>query len=59
MRHMCIEVEVSQERVRLETESLRQNQMMVKAQENKILISSEQLAHKQAEFQAKGESGLC
>ena len=54
MRHLCITVEEAQERVKLETENLRQNQQMVKIQENRILARGEQLAKKQAEFQAKG-----
>ena len=55
MRALCLKVEESQERVRLETEHLRENEKAVKIQENKILASSEQIELKQAEFQAKGE----
>ena len=55
MRALYLKVEESQERVRIETESLRQTQRAVKVQENRILVSSEQLEQKQAEFQAKGE----
>ena len=55
MRALALRVEECQERVVLETENLRQNQLMLKSQESKILKSSEQLAQKQAEFQAKGE----
>lgn len=54
MRVLCQRVEESQERVRIETEQLHQNQQAAKLQENKILISSEQIEQKQSEFQAKG-----
>ncbi|RPD55803.1 hypothetical protein L226DRAFT_565053 [Lentinus tigrinus ALCF2SS1-7] len=53
MRALCLRVEESQERVRLETDNLRRNEQAVKLQENKILASSEQIELKQAEFQAK------
>ncbi|EJF66761.1 hypothetical protein DICSQDRAFT_47154 [Dichomitus squalens LYAD-421 SS1] len=53
MRALCLKVEESQERVRVETEHLRENEKAVKTQENKILASSEQIELKQAEFQAK------
>ena len=54
MRALCLRVEESQERVRLETDNLRRNEQAVKLQENKILASSEQIELKQVEFQAKG-----
>ncbi|RDX55787.1 hypothetical protein OH76DRAFT_569564 [Lentinus brumalis] len=53
MRALCLRVEESQERVRIETDSLRRNEQAVKLQESKILASSEQIELKQAEFQAK------
>ncbi|KAI1797945.1 hypothetical protein LXA43DRAFT_982732 [Ganoderma leucocontextum] len=53
MRTLCLKVEESQERVRIETEQLRENEKAVKIQENKVLASSEQIERKQAEFQAK------
>ncbi|KAI0801194.1 hypothetical protein C8Q74DRAFT_1364833 [Fomes fomentarius] len=53
MRVLCQRVEESQERVRIETEQLHQNQQAARLQENKILISSEQIEQKQSEFQAK------
>ena len=59
MRALCMKVEVSQERVRQETEQLRENEHAVKIQENKILASSEQIEQKQAEFQAKGTPVGC
>ena len=54
MRALCLRVEESQQRVRMETEKLREDEQAVKVQENKILASSEQIEQKQAEFQAKG-----
>ncbi|KAI0375068.1 hypothetical protein BV20DRAFT_960124 [Pilatotrama ljubarskyi] len=53
MRDLCMKVEESQERVRIETENLRRDQQAVRAQENKILASSEQIEQKQQEFLAK------
>ena len=55
MRALCLRVEESQERVRIETEHLHDDQEAVKVQEHKILASSEQIELKQAEFQAKGK----
>ncbi|KAI0756924.1 hypothetical protein C8Q80DRAFT_1092635 [Daedaleopsis nitida] len=53
MRVLCLRVEESQERVKIETEHLRRDEHAVKIQEHKILSSSEQIEQKQAEFQAK------
>ncbi|KAI0669829.1 hypothetical protein C8Q78DRAFT_1037958 [Trametes maxima] len=53
MRSLCMKVEDSQERVRIETENLRRDQQAVRAQENKILASTEQIELKQQEFLAK------
>ena len=54
MRDLCMKVEDSQERVRIETENLRRDQQAVRAQEHKILASTEQIEQKQQEFLAKG-----
>ncbi|KAI0651921.1 hypothetical protein C8Q79DRAFT_897991 [Trametes meyenii] len=53
MRNLCMKVEDTQERVRIETENLRRDQQAVRAQENKILASTEQIELKQQEFLAK------
>ncbi|KAI8990502.1 hypothetical protein BD414DRAFT_413539 [Trametes punicea] len=53
MRDLCMKVEESQERVRIETEKLHRDQQAVRAQEHKILASTEQIEQKQQEFLAK------
>ncbi|KAI0655146.1 hypothetical protein C8Q70DRAFT_924378 [Cubamyces menziesii] len=58
MRDLCMKVEDSQERVRIETENLRRDQQAVRAQEHKILASTEQIEQKQQEFLAKVLSAL-
>ncbi|KAI0778253.1 hypothetical protein BD413DRAFT_466587 [Trametes elegans] len=58
MRDLCMKVDESHERIRLETENLRNNQQAVRVQENKILASTEQIEQKQQEFLAKVLSAL-
>ncbi|KAI0639471.1 hypothetical protein C8Q77DRAFT_65949 [Trametes polyzona] len=53
MRSLCMKVDESQERVRIETENLRRDQAAVRAQENRILASTEEIEQRQQEFLAK------
>lgn len=56
MRSLCMKVEDTQERIRMETECLRRDQALVRAQESKILANTEHIEQKQHEFLAKGAS---
>ncbi|KAI0825065.1 hypothetical protein BC628DRAFT_284419 [Trametes gibbosa] len=58
MRDLCMQVEDTQERVRIETENLRRDQAAVRVQENKILANTEEIERKQQEFLAKVLSAL-
>ncbi|KAH9858130.1 hypothetical protein C2E23DRAFT_718857 [Lenzites betulinus] len=58
MRDLCMKVEDTQERVRIETENLRRDQAAVRVQENKILANTEEIERKQHEFLAKVLSAL-
>ncbi|OSD03134.1 hypothetical protein PYCCODRAFT_1434553 [Trametes coccinea BRFM310] len=53
MRDLCMKVEESQERVRIETERLHRDQQAVRAQESKLLANTEQIEQKQQEFLSK------
>ncbi|EIW64598.1 uncharacterized protein TRAVEDRAFT_62125 [Trametes versicolor FP-101664 SS1] len=53
MRNLCMKVEDTQERIRMESECLRRDQALVRAQESKILANTEQIEQKQQEFLAK------